>query len=107
MPDNPASIVRLLYGERAAEVKKRAEAFSLQCCRQQFDIRHSHRSSRRSTIPEMESVLRSRLKISSLLCYAAKSWLDRLLFASETTLTFQKFSIIQRLPLEAQVWIAR
>jgi hypothetical protein len=43
MPHNPASIVRLLYGERAAE-EKTAEALSLRFYRQQFDIHPSHRS---------------------------------------------------------------
>ena len=43
MPHNPASIVRLLYGERSRKRKPRRSAFS-QFCQQQFDIRPSHRS---------------------------------------------------------------
>ncbi len=44
MPDNPASIVRLLYGERAVEEKTVPKCFSLLSCQEQFDIRPSHRS---------------------------------------------------------------
>src|SRR5258708_20944443 len=43
MSHNPASVVRLLYGERAQKRKPRRSAFS-QSCQQQFDIRLSHRS---------------------------------------------------------------
>jgi len=43
MQHNPASIVRLLYGERAAR-ENRAEAPSLRFCPLQSDIRASHRS---------------------------------------------------------------
>jgi len=42
MPHNPASLVRLLYGERAQKRKPRRSAFS-QSFQQQFDTRHSHR----------------------------------------------------------------
>jgi hypothetical protein len=46
MPHNPASIVRLLYGERVAEEKTAPKRFLsfFQSCQQQFDIRRSHRS---------------------------------------------------------------
>jgi hypothetical protein len=43
MPHNPASIVRLLYGERAQKRKRCRSAFS-QSRQQQFDIRPSYRS---------------------------------------------------------------
>ena len=42
MPHNPASLVRLLYGERAQKRKPRRSAFS-QSFQQQFGTRHSHR----------------------------------------------------------------
>jgi hypothetical protein len=42
MAHNPASLVRLLYGERAQKRKPRRSAFS-QSFQQQFDTRHSHR----------------------------------------------------------------
>ena len=43
IPHNPASIVRLSYGERAQKRKPRRSAFS-QSRQQQFDTRQSHRS---------------------------------------------------------------
>ena len=43
MPHNPASIVRLLYGELAQKRKQRQSVFS-QSRQQQFDIRPSYRS---------------------------------------------------------------
>jgi hypothetical protein len=43
IPHNPASIVRLLYGERAQKRKTAPKRFS-QSCQQQFDIRPSYRS---------------------------------------------------------------
>jgi hypothetical protein len=44
MPHNPASIVRLLYGERAAEEKTAPKRFLCDFCPLQFDIRPSHPS---------------------------------------------------------------
>ena len=49
MPHNPASIVRLLYGDCTQRGPRRS-AFS-QSCQQQFDIRPSHRSSQCSRMP--------------------------------------------------------